>query len=82
MQTVLTNKVANLTDLRQPGKVMREAAGDVVAILDRGKVTGYLVPASKVESMDFTQASTGDVMAALLATETASKPVEVYLQDK
>ncbi|ROQ27522.1 prevent-host-death family protein [Gallaecimonas pentaromativorans] len=82
MQTVLTRKAVTMTDLRKPSKVLQEANGSPVAILDRGEVRAYLVPASAVESTTFEAASTGEAMAALKSRKQTIAPVLKYLEDK
>ena len=44
MQTLLCRKTASFTEMRNPAKVLREAKGEPVAIVNRDKCVGYFVP--------------------------------------
>jgi len=59
MQNLLTNKTASLTELRNPKKVIKQAGGKPVAILNRDHLEGYFVPASAVEKLSFEAAKPG-----------------------
>ena len=62
MQNLLTNKTASLTELRNPKKVIRQAGGKPVAILNRDHLEGYFVPASSVEKLSFEAAEPGEAV--------------------
>jgi hypothetical protein len=53
MQNLLTNKTASLTELRNPKKVIKQAGGKPVAILNRDGLVGYFVRASAVDLLKF-----------------------------
>ncbi len=82
MQNLLTNNTISLTELRDPRKMISEAGGRPVAILNRNKVEGYFVPASAVEKLTFEPATTGEVAAALAKRKTSLAPTVEYLKDK
>lgn len=48
MQTILTHKIASITEMHNPEKVIKQAGKSPVAILDNNTVIGYLVPNSVV----------------------------------
>ncbi len=82
MQNLLTNRTVSLTELRDPRKVISEAGGQPVAILNRNKVEGYFVPASAVDKLTFEPASSGEVAAALAPRRGFVDPTVDYLKDK
>ena len=82
MQNLLTNKTASLTELRNPKKVIDQAGGKPVAILNREKVEGYFVPASAVDKISFEIAEPGEAIAAYKKRENKLQPTLDYLKDK
>ena len=62
MQNLLTNKTASLTELRNPKKVIKQAGGKPVAIMNRDRLEGYFVPASAVEIMNFEATQPGEAV--------------------
>lgn len=82
MEHLLTNKTASLTELRDPKKVIENAGGKPVAILNRNQLEGYFVPASAVEKVNYEVASHEDVMSALGKRKAILQPTLDYLKDK
>lgn len=82
METLFTNKTASLTELRDPKKVIEQAGGKPVAILNRNQLEGYFVPASAVEKIEREPCAKGDAMAALARRKTKLQPTLDYLKDK
>ncbi len=82
MQNLLTNRTVSLTELRDPRKVISEAGGQPVAILNRNKVEGYFVPASAVDKLTFEAASRGEVEGAIAQRKRYLDPTVDYLKDK
>lgn len=49
---ILANNIANISDLRRgPMKIVKEAEGETIAILNRSKPAFYCVPAKLYETM-------------------------------
>lgn len=82
MEHLLTNKTASLTELRDPKKVLDQAGGKPVAILNRNQLEGYFVPASAVGKISFEPADTSDVLDVLSKRKSALAPTLDYLKDK
>ncbi|NVZ67401.1 type II toxin-antitoxin system Phd/YefM family antitoxin, partial [Pseudomonas gingeri] len=52
MQSVLSNRVVSVSELKKnPSAVLREAGGEPVAVLNHNRVMGYMVPADVFEMM-------------------------------
>ncbi len=82
METLITNKTASLTELRDPGAVIRKAGGKPVAVLNRNKLVGYFVPVAAVEKVSFEAASHAEVLSAMDKRKAALTPTLDYLKDK
>ena len=82
MEKLLTSKMASLTELRDPKRVLKKAGGKPVAILNRNRLEAYLVPASAVHINSFEPAEPGEVEAAMAELKVRFKPVFDYLKDK
>ncbi len=82
MQNLLTNKTASLTELRNPKKVIKQAGGKPVAILNRDHLEGYFVPASAVEKLSFETAEPGEAVAELKNRKKKLAATLEYLKDK
>jgi len=82
METLLTNKTASLTELRDPRKVIEKAGDKPVAIMNRNQLEGYFVPASAVGKLQTEQASSDEVAAALKKRKSRLQPTLDYLQNK
>ena len=82
METLMTNKTASLTELRDPKSVIEKAGGKPVAVLNRNKLVGYFVPASAVEKVSFEEATHDEVLTALDERKAALAPTLDYLKDK
>ncbi|WP_417625243.1 prevent-host-death family protein [Paremcibacter congregatus] len=82
METLLTNKTASLTELRDPKKVIEQAGDRPVAILNRNQLEGYFVPASAVEKISYEAATSADVQEALRKRRKLIQPTLDYLRDK
>lgn len=80
MYQILSNTVASITELKaNPMKLMEEAEGATVAILNRNKPEFYCVPAERYEQlMDYIE----DIELAALVREREGQPtIEVKLED-
>ena len=82
MQNILANKVVGMTDLREPKKVIENAGGEPVAILNRNEVAGYFVPASAVNRMAYSYASDTELDAVLANQDEIAAEGVAYLKDK
>lgn len=82
VQNLLTNKTASLTELRNPKKVIEQAGGKPVAILNRDRVEGYFVPASAVDKISFEIAEPNEAIDTYKKRENNLRPTLDYLQDK
>ena len=82
MQNLLTNKTASLTELRNPKKVITQAGGKPVAILNRDRLEGYFVPASAVELLHFESAESGEAAGKFKDRKHQLSATLEYLKDK
>ena len=82
MEKLLARKTVSLTELRDPAKVLANAGDSPVAVLNRNKVVGYLVPNSAVDQTDFEMADGAEVQKAVDVSIERNKAVLRYLQDK
>ncbi len=82
MQNLLTNKTASLTELRNPKKVIKQAGGKPVAILNRDHLEGYFVPASAVEILNFESTETGEAARKFENRKHHLNATLDYLKDK
>ena len=82
MQSLLTNKTASLTELRNPKKVIEQAGGKPVAILNRDRLEGYFVPASAVEKLSYEAAGSGEAIATFKKRKRKLAKTLDYLKDK
>ena len=82
MHNLLTNKTASLTELRNPKKVIDQAGGKPVAIMNRDRLEGYFVPAAAVEKLSFEKSSPGDAVATFKQRRDKLQSTFDYLKDK
>ena len=82
MEKLLTRKTVSLTELRDPAKVLANAGDSPVAVLNRNKVVGYLVPNSAVNQTDFEIVDSAEAQKTVDASIERNKAVLDYLQDK
>jgi len=82
MQNLLTNKTASLTELRNPKKVIEQAGGKPVAILNRDHLEGYFVPASAVEKLSFEATEPGEAATKIKNRKNQLTATLNYLKDK
>jgi antitoxin StbD len=83
MATLLTNKIASMTEMREPHKVLERSGGQPVAILKNSALVGYFVPASAVTGPEETEiASLDEVRRSLATRKQVTEPVREYLRDK
>lgn len=82
MQTLLAHKTISMTELREPAKVLSQAGGKAVAVMNRNQVVGYFVPTAAVDKIQFEAARSEDVEAILARRQSAIKGVLKYLEDK
>ena len=82
MQNLLTNKTASLTELRNPKKVIKQAGGKPVAILNRDHLEGYFVPASAVDILSFEAAEPGTAAVEFKKRKKELGATLEYLKDK
>ena len=48
MTRLLTDRIASMTEMREPHKVLERSGGKPVAILKNSALVGYVVPAEAV----------------------------------
>ena len=82
MEKLLTTKTVSLTELRDPAKVLANAGDSPVAVLNRNKVVGYLVPNSAVDQTDLEMVDGIEVQKTVDVSIKRNKAVLRYLQDK
>ena len=82
METLLTNKTASLTELRDPRNVIKKAGDKPIAILNRNRLVGYFVPASAVNKVSFELADPDEVDVAIAKSIDKNQPILDYLKDK
>ena len=82
MQNLLTNKTASLTELRNPKKVIKQAGGKPVAILNRDHLEGYFVPASAVEKISYEATEPDEAVKAFNKRKVKLEDTLEYLKDK
>lgn len=82
MEHLLTNKTASLTEFRDTKKVIEQAGGKPVAILNRNQLAGYFVPASAVGKLSYAPAKEGEVSDALKRRKAKLQSTLNYLKDK
>lgn len=82
MEKLLTNKTVSLTELRDPAKVLEKAGDTPVAILNRNKVVGYIVPDSAVNVVAFKRVDSEKLKQVLADNKVKHQPVLDYLKDK
>jgi antitoxin StbD len=82
MQDILAKKAIGLTDLREPRKVIEEANGEPVAIMNRNEVEGYFVPASAVNRLGVETIPHEKAMALFRSRKKQLAPGMEYLKDK
>lgn len=82
MENLLTNKIASLTELRDPKKVIENTGDQPVAILNRNKLEGYFVPASAVGKIEFSPAEAGSAASMLKKRQAKLEDTLDYLKDK
>lgn len=82
MSRLLTNRVATITEMREPHKVLEKAGGQPVAILRNSQCVGYFVPTEVVDQITPIKATREQVLASLKATADTTAPVLDYLKDK
>jgi hypothetical protein len=82
MEKLLTTKTVSLTELRDPAKVLASAGDSPVAVLNRNKVVGYLVPNSAVDQIDLEMVDGIEVQKTVDVSIKRNKAVLRYLQDK
>ena len=80
MQNIFSEAAVSISELKKnPSRILAEAAGAPVALLDQDRVTAYLVPAELYEQIlerldDFE-------LAALAKARAAEKSIRVSLDD-
>jgi len=82
MEFLLTKKTISVTELREPKKVIENAGSQPVAVLNRSNVVGYFVPASAVEKLEFSAATSAELDKLLSALDPDVLAVNEYLKDK
>ena len=82
MQNLLTNKTASLTELQNKKKIIEQARGKPVAILNRDHLEGYFVPASAVEILKFESIEPGEAATKFNSRKQQLASTLEYLKDK
>lgn len=82
MNTLLSSYSASVSELKKnPSRLIEEANGESIAILNHNKPTAYLVPASKYEEL---MEAIDDQLLAKIIKQRAkekNKAIEVTLND-
>jgi len=83
MTRLLTKKIATMTELRDPQKVLDGADGAPVAILKNSRLVAYLVPAERTgEQAGHRYATLDEVRRVLEERREVNQPVLDWLRDK
>jgi len=82
MEHILSSKSVSLTELRDPAKVLAHAGDSPVAVLNRNKVVGYLVPLAAVAQVDYQAVDKKQLQEALNDSKEQVQPILDYLKDK
>lgn len=82
MARLLTTRIATMTEMREPHKVLAKAGGNPVAIMKNSKCVGYFIPAEIVNMEEHTYATKEQVMESLRKRRAINQPVLDYLKDK
>lgn len=82
MTRLLTNRIATMTEMREPHKVLEEAGGNPVAVLKNSQCVGYFIPVEVVDKVEAKTVSRDRLTASLEKTRSGDKPVLDYLKDK
>ena len=82
MGKILTNRIATMTEMREPHKVLANSGGKPVAIMKNSKCVGYFVPAEIVETEEARPASVEQALASLRKRRSINQPILDYLKDK
>ena len=82
METILAHKTASLTEFRDPAKVIREAGGQTIAIMNRSNIVGYFVPKERVGKKIFKYADSKHVAKTVAMLREKHKDILEYLKDK
>lgn len=71
-----------MVEMREPGKVLKDAGGEPVAILKNNRCVAYLVPVEAVAAAEPRHASMAEIMAAFDVKRQRMQPALDYLKDK
>lgn len=83
MTRLLAKRIASMTELRDPQKVLDAAQGEPVAILKNSKLVAYLVPAERTGDQAGHRAATREeVMDSLARRRATNQPVLDWLRDR
>ena len=82
MSRLLTPRVATITEMREPHKVLEEAGGHPVAVLRNSKCVGYFVPNEVVDQVEVVPAPHDMLLTSMEKTRASDAPVLDYLKDK
>jgi antitoxin StbD len=82
MTNLLTTRIATMTEMREPHKVLAKSGGKPVAIMKNSKCVGYFVPAEIVNTEEHTYATKEQVLEVLNRSRARNQPVLDYLKDK
>lgn len=82
MDRLLTRRTASMVEMREPGKVLKDAGGEPVAILKNNRCVAYLVPVEAVASAEPRHAAREEILAAFDMERERLRPALDYLKDK
>ena len=82
MSRLLTTRVATITEMREPHKVLEDAGGHPVAVLRNSKCVGYFVPSEVVDQVTVIPTPRDTLLASIEKTRARDAPVLDYLKDK
>ena len=83
MDRIYTDRIATMTEMRDPQKVLDKAGGRPVAVLKTSRLVGWFVPVEAAPGEGEVRVATREeVMAVLEETRAESQPVLDWLKDK
>jgi antitoxin StbD len=82
MTRLLTDRIASMTEMREPHKVLERSGGKPVAILKNSALVGYFVPAEAVEQVEYRYATMEELQVHLGESRARVQPVLDWLKDK
>ena len=82
MSRLLTHRIATMTEMREPHKVLETAGKNPVAIMRNSKCVGYFVPAEVVDDIEISFVDPSLLNTLISETKEVDREVLDYLKDK